>query len=1358
MVQTLRQRLQTNQDVFQKIETIRAIGRLGAKGADAVNDLHLLFSSKDELVRAAVAWSLGQIGAKASLPLLQKGAFKDPKKIVRASCMEALVGYGTKAVSMLPAFCKALSDRDKWVQLEAARAIRAFGAAGAPCVRALGAAYSSTYSNMVKKSFAWTLGKLGPEAKSTATTLAVGLDRLDNQTKFTVAWALGQIGVKNRNVVYNLRRLLSNEAILVRQMARQALRQLGLPNAKPLEQKKPINTALTATETILGVQQPHDVKLPPVPDKPALDAKSELEVQEKLASIDAFKAKSWRVKFAPDAMWKPVAKIGPGAAGLVVASIENERKGNKRRVQLRTYIKILANMHPKPHSAIPTLASLLSIGNYRVRKDAAKILPLFGPHVVPYLLKVLDSKNYSARNSAHSILSAGYSGYAVPSLIKALKANKNWSKRYRLRGTLAAAGAVALPSLVGLLSHSNIDVAIEAAKAIRTLATKQKEVAKAALPALKFYFPRGRKGIKWYTLMKLRRAIADAILAIEGDKAVDFFIQYVSGSDRWLASVASGRLGKCGPSAIPALLKLLKHPDNKLRRAGAQSFQRLREKAAPAIPELLKLLRDPYYPGKRALIKIFENIGPKAKVATPDLFKALNEPKLADAAASTIANLKIDHKIAVPKLIKALEGMTGWKRRGPINALAKYKEHALPALPLARKLLKENSRGLLSSLLYLISSVGPKASVVVPDLIPLLKGASSYTRGKVAEALGSFGAKSAKAVPALIKAFENETGWKKRTYAKALGMIGPAAASAAPALAAFYKKTTSSWTKREVLEALGQFGPKASKTVLPILEAALFSGKWAMYKRATRLLPNFGKAGQAILMKGLQDKKTLKHVLSGLRDLKPAQLRPYLPVVMEEFKGKNTWYTTVVLRKFGKSILPKLQKIYPTAGVRVRHAIIDLHRYNLKSAKDPSVTFLVEQLAQGKRFYTKLRIVDTLLKIDPKSTSFYAMFFRVAAEKPGSYTVRRMMKRLYSKPTPQAVGSLKQQLVTADTKTKKIILGLLHRWGKKALPMLPILKTSSLFDADGGVRADAAAVIGKMGPLARSAVSPLMALFADTTPRAIANALWATAHVHPASLIVKKVTGFLSHENSMVRYQAAFALSKLGKRAASATDELLKVMMSDRSAKARFFAAVALRKIDTPTPAVLSSFLQGMKDHSKLVRGAVKRGLTQWSEKIFLVVKSDILSKDPKKRELGLDVLGELSLQKPASVKALGQLFTSKDEAVLKVALRALGKSGKAGKSMASKLLPLLKDSRWKVRHAALSTYGKLVDSYGKDGKYVLGLLEDPQWQVRALAAKVLGSWGVSAKGTLKVLISVLKKDSIFVQNQAWFAIVAIEG
>lgn len=231
-----------------------------------------------------------------------------------------------------------------------------------------------------------------------------------------------------------------------------------------------------------------------------------------------------------------------------------------------------------------------------------------------------------------------------------------------------------------------------------------------------------------------------------------------------------------GSSALPTLLKMIKHEDSPFKRkmadlAGRQSFIRfsfqtadtlhhraaigiyaLGPEAKSAVPDLIALVTNQSPPISRlAPVFALSGIGPEAKEAVPFLLDNLKDEDyemLHALSAYALGKIGGDARMAIPSLIPLLEDTDDLVRLGAVFALTR---------------------------------INPDAGLGMKPLVDGLISTNAQTRGWAASLLGELGSQAGEAIPVLEEALKDSEVGVQHQAAIALKKIDPASAAKAGA-------------------------------------------------------------------------------------------------------------------------------------------------------------------------------------------------------------------------------------------------------------------------------------------------------------------------------------------------------------------------------------------------------------------------------------------------------------------------------------------------------------------------------------------------------------------------------------------------
>lgn len=193
------------------------------------------------------------------------------------------------------------------------------------------------------------------------------------------------------------------------------------------------------------------------------------------------------------------------------------------------------------------------------------------------------------------------------------------------------------------------------------------------------------------------------------------------------------------------------------------------------------------------------------------------------AASSCSANIDSEvHRLAD----ETVHGATDEAKIAAVNQLAAIGEAACPEL---RRMLKSAEWLDRSKALNGVVALGPKASVLVPDIVAVLRDDKSFLRSRAADVLGHIGPTAESASPELVRLATSEDLPARLSAIYALPRIGKRSDAAIPVLV---KNLDSGddfpkgrLTKLYSAAALGSFGV-ASRSAVPALQKLANTSKF----------------------------------------------------------------------------------------------------------------------------------------------------------------------------------------------------------------------------------------------------------------------------------------------------------------------------------------------------------------------------------------------------------------------------------------------------------------------------------------------------------------------------------------------------
>jgi HEAT repeat protein len=450
-------------DVTLRMESVSALGWLGAAATAAAPDLRHSLEDEDALVRQESALSLGLIGIQEAVPDLEK-ALKDEDPGVRALATVSL----------------------SWLNLDKAKA-------GIGSLRD-GLGHTNP---RIRLESALALGRLGPPAKVAVGDLVGALKDGDNSVQVAAASALTLLDPKKaQTTVSILREGLKHENVVLRREGAQGLLRLGsaakeaVPDLLKCVQDEDYLVTVSAAEA-LGLLAPEKAKETAVPVLAKWLDRSDPSIRIAVAgglgrmgglSKSAVSAlcntlvdKNPEVRFS--ALFA-LGQIGPGAQD-AVCSLLKAVKDSETRVGVQAITSLilidLNKMRQAKGIVLPVLLKGLEQSDVSTRFAALTDLGFLGPEAksaVPAIVQAMQDKEPQIRLSAAFSLMVidpnKAKGAAIPVLIEALKSplpdiRKNAAISLRQLGPDARQ---AIPALTEVLGDDDVRVHTAAADAL----------------------------------------------------------------------------------------------------------------------------------------------------------------------------------------------------------------------------------------------------------------------------------------------------------------------------------------------------------------------------------------------------------------------------------------------------------------------------------------------------------------------------------------------------------------------------------------------------------------------------------------------------------------------------------------------------------------------------------------------------------------------------------------------------------------------------------------------------------------------------------------------------------------------------
>ncbi len=413
----------------------------------------------------------------------------------------------------------------------------------------------------------------------------------------------------------------------------------------------------------------------------------------------------------------------------------------------------------------------------------------------------------------------------LPALIQALK-----SKDARLRGAAAEdlgqigpLAKAALPALVLVLQDSDDFVRLLAAEALLRIEPKQQEALTTLVKALK------------HPDSAVRASAAEALGFIghwARPATADLSATMLTDKDALTRGSAATALSSIKPeaaSAIPALVKALKDPDEGVRFWAAGALPQFGRQTRIALPALAEAVKSSEAPVRYSAYLGLRWFGDAGVAALCDALRNKSAPDR-EEYAYMLSKIGTRTKASFPTLLPFL-----WDRDREVRfnsamalSLLDQERGADPAVTVLCQLLREHDwekfggSALGNNLIDALATFGSKARQAVPLLCQLME--NYYARKEAAIALGRIGPQAQAAVPLLKKAMKEESSEVCVQAALALWKITGKPETSVRFLTKLMETPKAGdnllirfMRQDEIIEALAEIGPPA-KVAVPALK------------------------------------------------------------------------------------------------------------------------------------------------------------------------------------------------------------------------------------------------------------------------------------------------------------------------------------------------------------------------------------------------------------------------------------------------------------------------------------------------------------------------------------------------------------
>ena len=366
-----------------------ALGQIAGGDAAVVTALRGLLSDRQWFVRSRAADAVSRLGpaAKAALPDLEP-LLKDGQPYVRIDAACALWRIDQRAGQATAVFLEAMKDRDEPVAVTAIDGLAEMGPAAAPALYELREVLRHSHSELLRKSAARALGRLGSASRHVVPDLLDLLQSEDRDTQLTALGALAAVRPADPRAVAALVQKLGDSYLGY--SAGVALGKAGAV-ATLVEAMKSADSAVKASAAVgLAAVGPDAVAALPVlltalKDTSSATRKRAIEAIGAIGPDDSKFAQQLVDVLRADANFDLIHDTGAALRGLGPAAIPVlGRALNDRSISAgvrRSFSMALEKMGADALPAVPELVKALHDPSDDIRLDALEALVHCGPGV-----------------------------------------------------------------------------------------------------------------------------------------------------------------------------------------------------------------------------------------------------------------------------------------------------------------------------------------------------------------------------------------------------------------------------------------------------------------------------------------------------------------------------------------------------------------------------------------------------------------------------------------------------------------------------------------------------------------------------------------------------------------------------------------------------------------------------------------------------------------------------------------------------------------------------------------------------------------------------------------------------------------
>ena len=546
------------------------------------------------------------------------------------------------------------------------------------------------------------------------------------------------------------------------------------------------------------------------------------------------------------------------------------------------------------------------------------------------------------------------------------------------------------------------------------------------------------------------------------------------------------------------------------------------------------------------------------------------------------------------------------------SALQALGADAADAVPVLTEALADESATVRAGAAMALSAIGAPARPAERALNKLLEDSDPMVRSSAVLALGEV--TGAPSVDTMVTALKDES---PRVREMAAGLLSKMGGAAAPALIKLAQE------KDDALRVLGIqiLGRIKSADAVPMLATALGDSETAVRNAAIISLSQVGEPSIPALAGAMTDAEVTKRwsAAYALNLIGNAKVAPALVVGLNDKDPRVRDLSTTGLTRMGKEAVDALAAAAKNEDAGMRQMAINALGVVARPEAVPALAAAVKDA-------------------DPS--------VREAAVTALGYTG-----------SDKAVPSLTEAITSDDLNLRAVAVPAFARLGKPGIDALSEVCKHSQWQ----VRR---AAVDSLGMMALPEVVPtLNRMVPDQEPRVRVAAAMAIAKVGPAakSSITPLVNG-LGDANDEVRESSAIALARIAPGNDTAIPAIVKALR-EGDARTKAGASMAIARLGPLAPAAVDPLISALKDADQSVVTTARLALVKLGYEAVPGLVKALRGDDVESRVLVMGVLGQIGPDAAAAADMLVYLLQDPSQKVRDSAVYALGQLGTEAKA-----------------------------------------------------------------------------------------------